>query len=88
MDIVLEVLDSYLFDHLYSAILPAKSAPYDLLKDGSVNGTSIPNAQTSTWQYHPATEYFSIQPGPAAYTSQWARDNIFREATTLFLVTW
>ena len=87
MDVVLEVLDTYLFDHLYAAVLPSHPAPFDLVQDGASN-ISFPNAATSTWQYKPSTVYFSIEPGPAAYQSMWARDNIYREATTLFLITW
>lgn len=90
MDIVLEVLDTFLFDHLYAAALPAKPAPYDLLQNGSFNATSNATsfAELSPWQYKPATSFFSLEPGNAAYASAWTRDNPYRQALTLFLITW
>ena len=86
MDIVLEVFDTFIGDHVYSALVPVKPAPYDVAYDGSSNAT-IPQT-FSSWQYEPATHFFTLEPSQAAYTSAWDRDNIFRQAITLFTITW
>lgn len=84
MDIVLEVTDSFIGDYFFSWVLPARRAPYDY-PNVPTNGTD----QTfSTWQYKPSTHFFTIEPSQAAYMSAWPRDNIFRQAISLFLITW
>lgn len=84
MDVVLELTDTFLADYLYAWAYPARPAPYDHLALGA-NGT----AQTyTTWQYKPATQYINIEPSHAAYESAWDRDNNYRQALTLFLITW
>lgn len=85
MDIILEVLDTYIFDYAYAALLPAHPAPYNL-KDGMTNFTSA--AQASTWHYSPSNTVFSLAPSEAAYMSAWNRDDIKRQAISLFLITW
>lgn len=90
MDIVLEVADTFIFDHIYSSILPVSVAPL------STNATfaSLKHEPTSfalpaaTWQYEPATKYFSVQPRQAAYESAWPRDDWRRQLITLYLITW
>ncbi|KAK5109505.1 hypothetical protein LTR62_006957 [Meristemomyces frigidus] len=42
----------------------------------------------SAWTYQPSSDYFSIQPTEYAYTSRWDRDNIWRQAVTLYAITW
>lgn len=85
MDVVLELTDTFLFDYMYAWVLPARAAPFDYPDHLSNNGTG----QTfSTWQYKPATSFFSIQPSQAAYASVLARDNIYRQTLSLFLITW
>jgi len=86
MDIALEICDTYLFDHVYAALLPASPAPYNL-KDGVSNGTFL-DAISLSWQYEPASQYISFQPRQAAYMSQWTRDNIIRQIVTLYFITW
>lgn len=88
MDIVLEVLDTYLFDYLYAAVLPASLSGYDSLKHGSSNASSFSLSPAFSWQYKPATSFFSLEPPQAAYMSAWTRDNIYREITSFFLITW
>lgn len=85
MDIALELLDRYVFDHMYAATLPAKPAPYSL-NDAGANATDLKAA--STWKFEPASSIISFAPTDAAYMSQWNRDNIFRQAFSLFLITW
>lgn len=87
MDIVLEFCDTYLFDHIYAAVLPAKPSSINL-KDGISNGTQFDAKALSSWQYQPSTEFISFTPSDAAYMSQCTRDNVYRQALTLLLVTW
>lgn len=82
MDIVLEIVDSFVADHVYAWALPAKPAPYDLHLANATSQTFSP------WQYKPSTYLFSIQPSQAAYMSQWSRDNIYRQSLSLFAITW
>jgi Delta7-sterol 5-desaturase len=84
MDIVNELFDTFLADYAYAKLLPAKPAPYDF-----PDPTNATNAQVfSSWQYQPATKYFSIQPSQYAYMSSLPRDNIYRQSLNLFLITW
>ncbi|GKT43810.1 putative delta(7)-sterol 5(6)-desaturase [Colletotrichum spaethianum] len=50
MDVVLEVVDTFVGDKLYAALLPAHAAPYDFPHHPSANATAQP---LSTWQYKP-----------------------------------
>lgn len=86
MDIVLEVADTLFGDYLYAAFYPAKPAPYDFPHPPS-NETVSENA-FSAWTYTPSTHYFSLEPSQYAYMSQWPRDNIYRQALSLFLIVW
>jgi lathosterol oxidase len=83
MDIVLEVTDTYLLDYAYAWLLPARPAPYNFPDTVPANATVF-----STWQYKPATAFFSTKPSQAAYMSAWARDNIYRQTVSLFLILW
>jgi lathosterol oxidase len=90
MDIVLELADTFIFDHLYSNLLPASSTP--LTANASFSsireeptGFALPAA---TWQYEPASKYFSVQPSHVAYESAWSRDDWRRQLLTLYLITW
>ncbi|KAL1872785.1 hypothetical protein VTK73DRAFT_1335 [Phialemonium thermophilum] len=85
MDIVLEVTDTFIFDHLYAWLLPVRHAPFDYPDHLSTNATS---PVLSPWQYKPATSFFSLEPSQAAFASAWARDNILRQTVSLFLITW
>ncbi|GJC90533.1 putative delta(7)-sterol 5(6)-desaturase [Colletotrichum liriopes] len=84
MDVVLEVVDTFVGDKLYAALLPAHAAPYDF-PHHAANATAQP---LSTWQYKPSTHMLYLEPSEAAHLSAWPRDNIFRQFTSLFLITW
>ncbi|TVY88002.1 Delta(7)-sterol 5(6)-desaturase [Lachnellula willkommii] len=87
MDIALELCDTYAFDYIYSALLPASSSPYNL-NDGFSNATTFDAKAASPWQWHPASQFLSFPPTDAAYMSQWPRDNIYRQFLSLFLIMW
>jgi lathosterol oxidase len=90
MDIVLEVVDTFIFDGLYAKLLPATNSPlaanatFSSIRE-EPTGFALPAA---TWQYEPATKYFSIEPSQAAYQSAWPRDDWRRQLLTLYLITW
>lgn len=80
MDIVNEIWDTYVGDHVWSYVLPVQSAPYGLPNDTA----PVP----PVWEYVPATQYITFTPSKAAWTSEWARDNIFRQSINFFFITW
>lgn len=89
MDIVLEVLDTFLFDPIYATLLPANtpgSAPNATFSSMREVPTLPPTA--TTWQYKPASQYLSVEPGKYAYMSQWPRDDWRRQLFSLYLITW
>lgn len=93
MDVVLEVFDTFLFDRLYAAALPASSAAFiqNALPHKLANSTwsSLLEVPRSTsWEYAPATQFLTIQPSKYAYMSAWPRDYVYRQALSLFLITW
>ncbi|KAK8221283.1 C-5 sterol desaturas-like protein [Phyllosticta capitalensis] len=91
MDVVLEAFDAYLFDYVYAFLLPSPVAT-KLSHGADFNSTlsnysDIPSPQNS-WQWEPASQYLSFPPGKYAWMSRWSRDDVVRQATTLFLITW
>jgi lathosterol oxidase len=86
MDIPLECLDTFVFDYLYAAVLPAQPAPHrHSLNDGFSN---VSLADASPWSYQPASKFLSFRPREVAYMSQLTRDNQYRQLFSLFLITW
>lgn len=82
MDVILEVADQFLWDHLYAFVHPARPAPYDY-------PNQLANATThSTWQYKPSTAFINLTPSSAAYASAWDRENIYRQSISMFLMIW
>lgn len=86
MDIVLEVADTLFGDYLYATFQPAQPAPYDFPHPPS--NETVNDKAFSSWTYTPSTHYFSLEPSQYAYMSQWPRDNIYRQALSLFLIVW
>lgn len=86
MDVVLEVLDTYVGDYIYANILPARPAPYDFPHPPS--NETIAEQAFSSWTYKPATHWFSFEPSQYAYQSAWPRDNIFRQSLSLYFTVW
>lgn len=85
MDIVNEIFDTLLGDYAYAKLMPMKPAPYDFPRSTNATGET---QVFSSWQYEPATKYFSLEPSQYAYMSTWPRDNIYRQSLNLFLITW
>lgn len=86
MDIVLEAFDTFFFDRLYATVLPSSGANSVL---NSYNGnSSFLSEPMAGYHYKPASSYLSFEPSEWAYRSQWQRDNVWRQTTSLFLITW
>lgn len=84
MDVVLEIVDTFMGDYLYATLHPSKPVPYDF-PDLNTNGTASGFDQ---WSYTPSTSWFSLEPSEYAYMSAWPRDNIYRQGLSLFFITW
>ncbi|KAL1895733.1 c-5 sterol desaturase [Ceratocystis pirilliformis] len=83
MDIILQVIDTYVADHIYAWAVPAR-----ITSHGGVPGSHNSSASFSNWKYEPATSYLYMEPSPSAYLSEWNREHTLRQAITLFFITW
>ncbi|KAF5964343.1 C-5 sterol desaturase [Fusarium coicis] len=86
MDVVLEVVDTFIADYAYAYFHPKPPAPYDFPSPS--NSTDTSTKAFSTWTYKPATQFITLEPAEEAYMSAWDRDNPLRQALTLYLITW
>jgi len=92
MDIVLEGFDRFLFDYPYAKLLPSPTAYGS--PDAGFNATSsskeVPKAfpVNNGWTYQPASDLIQFGASKWAYESQWTRDNIYRQALSLYIITW
>lgn len=86
MDVVLEVVDTFVGDYLYATFHPARPAPYDYPNPPS--NETIAQQVFSSWTYKPSTHWFSLAPSDYAYQSAWPRDNILRQSLSLYLIVW
>lgn len=86
MDVVLEVVDTFIADYAYAYFYPKRPAPYDFPSPSNTTDTSA--KAFSTWSYKPATQFLTLEPPEQAYMSAWERDNPLRQALTLYLITW
>lgn len=87
MDIVLEVFDYCLFDYAYAKLLPAQ-AP--LASEHGVRAAIHKAAsalQETTAPYRPASQFLQLGTSPFTYASQLPRDNTYRQAFSLCLIT-
>ncbi|KAF2176259.1 hypothetical protein K469DRAFT_678885 [Zopfia rhizophila CBS 207.26] len=88
MDLVLEAFDTFLFDPIYATLLPAQSSAFKANTTFSSVREIPATYPPSTWQYQPASNYISFEPGKYAYMSQWARDDWRRQFLSLYMITW
>ncbi|KAI9796820.1 MAG: c-5 sterol desaturase [Piccolia ochrophora] len=98
MDIVLEVFDTVFLDRLYATLLPTSlwSVLQDSAAQVSTGGTasaiatfsSAREQATTAYEYRAASQYLQLQPSKWAYQSAWPRDNVYRQALSLYLITW
>ncbi|KAI5457887.1 C-5 sterol desaturase [Mariannaea sp. PMI_226] len=81
MDIVLEVTDTFIADHIYAWLHPKPSALYEF-------PNTTDSEPFSSWVYKPASEFLTLVPSKAAYASAWDRDNPIRQFISLYFITW
>ncbi|KAL2850857.1 hypothetical protein BJX68DRAFT_255035 [Aspergillus pseudodeflectus] len=75
MDVLLDVLDTFVFDRLYASILPS---PHPILYDAGTR---------NAYNKHIGL-YIPLEPSLYVDASLWKRDHIVRQATSLFLISW
>ncbi|CBF75720.1 sterol desaturase family protein [Aspergillus nidulans FGSC A4] len=76
MDVFLDVLDTFFFDRLYALILPATNPVEDTVRESQ----KLYNQNIG--------RYVPLAPSPYVDASIWKRDDIVRQATSLFLIAW
>lgn len=90
MDVVLEIFDTFLFDRLYATVYPA-TTPMVLKKvvqDAIIPTSSFSSMREVPTPFAPTTQFLQLDPSPYAYLSGWPRDNVYRQALSLYLITW
>ncbi|GME66099.1 Sterol delta -desaturase erg3 protein [Neofusicoccum parvum] len=85
MDLVLEFCDAFVFDRVYSALLPAQAR--NVGEVGAGNGSVIQPCLDS-YRFEPASQYISFPPSEHACMSAWPRENLWRQLVSLYIVTW
>lgn len=94
MDIVLDITDKLFWDRFYATLLPASTAPASLnalrkvVADNATLSSLRELSNQAGYEYRPATEYLPLPPSEWAYRSVWMRDNVYRQAISIVLITW
>lgn len=81
MDIVLDVLDTFIFDRVYAALLPISAevlANKPIVDDGALLSQYNQNVG----------RYIDLPPSKWAALSSWSRDDIRRQTMSLFAISW
>jgi len=88
MDVVLELFDTFLFDRLYASLLPASSIQFarTLVKHAATSTFSSMREMPSANNF--ANKFIQFEPSQYACMSALPRDNIWRQALSLYLITW
>lgn len=90
MDIILELWDTFIGDRLYSTLLPASlssSVSLPAFVNAAAN-TSMALFGPEPYVYEQATQMIYLEPSKYAYLSAWPRNNVYRQFTSFFLITW
>ncbi|KAF2226682.1 sterol delta 5,6-desaturase ERG3 [Elsinoe ampelina] len=94
MDIVLEVFETFIGDRIYASLLPLKQtqhtwSPLDLLSPlPNATWASMEEQAIQNYKWEPASQFFSVEPSQYAYMSRLPRDNAWRQAISLYFITW
>ena len=88
MDIVLEIADFLVFDYLYAALLPATPTRPTLNHAPRAATRSFSSLREAPTPYRTASRYLSLGPTQFINASAWPRDNLYRQACSLFLIVW
>jgi lathosterol oxidase len=84
MDVILEVFDQFVADHVFAYLLPLHPAPYDFPDATAAN---VSAKALSSWTYEPSSPFIQLEPSEAAYLSAWNRDHTIRQLITIFTFT-
>ncbi|PWY92632.1 copper-transporting ATPase [Aspergillus heteromorphus CBS 117.55] len=74
MDVILDVLDTFVFDRVYASVLP-------------IGNTTLEYAFQPPLNQH-VGRYYPLQPSEWATASSWKRDYLPRQAASLFFLMW
>lgn len=90
MDIILELWDTFIGDRLYAAALPASLSSAISLPGfaNAANSTMALFGSPEPFVYEQATQMIYLEPSKYAYLSAWPRNNVYRQFTSFFLITW
>lgn len=90
MDIILELWDTFIGDRLYAAALPASLSSSISLPGfaNAANSTMALFGSPEPFVYEQATQMIYLEPSKYAYLSAWPRNNVYRQFTSFFLITW
>lgn len=98
MDLILEILDTYCLDWLYTVILPSKQPTVmtrQIHPSSYESSTILVYSNAPTWRYkddgwiqEQILEYSNTTLDQEVYHSRLGRDNIIRQALSLFIITW
>ena len=94
MDVILELADDYIFDRAYAYLLPdpssAFSSPYSHGNSSSyADYPPYPHAHAPSPSASASISALSSSPyGSYSTASSWPRDNMYRQAMSLFWIAW
>ncbi|KUL83656.1 hypothetical protein ZTR_11045 [Talaromyces verruculosus] len=78
MDVFLDICDTFFFDRLYATILPRTDLP---------NNDTLYDTGIEAYNHH-VQLYYPLPASQWATSSSWKRDDLSRQAVSLFLITW
>ena len=74
MDVILDILDTFLLDRCYASLLP----------DPNYSNATVFDIKPAVNQH--VGVYYPLQASEWAYASLWKRDNLLRQFTSFFLI--
>lgn len=95
MDIILEIVDTLALDPIYATLFPASPSSYLSQKFNNLTTSTFSSLHDGaaatpqyTYIYKPASQFISLNPTEWAYSSSLPRDNVYRQAVSLFFIVW
>ena len=88
MDIVLEVADFLFLDYTYAALLPYGSRRPALQHATPKISPTFSSLREAPTPYQPASQYLHLGPSRFTHSSSLPRDNLLRQAMSLWFITW
>lgn len=76
MDVFLDILDTLILDRCYAFLSPDPTAIYET------------DTSTAAHLNRHVKVYYPLQPSQWAEASLWKRDDLTRQALSLYLITW